>query len=354
VTEASTRDRPVDGAAMRWVASVPLGSVGLGVATASLLILLRVAWEAAFGDLDSFSAARFAPWNEAGAWTSLVIAVLTGFVVGAGIHVRRATLRDVEALAPLLDCSTQEHAGFTRSILHSDPRPTWLATLAGVLVGLLVITEREGSLPFLLSNQYSHHGYLWGLLANALLFAILGREAYETFKISRVFTRIEARIKTIDLLDLRPLVPFARRGLRSAFFWLAGSSIASLIFLGQGFQWATALVLAGTLTLGTLALLLPVRGVHRRIRAAKQAELTRVRDAIRGDRDLLLRQPGDAASPAAPRLPALLAYESRIAEVNTWPFDTPTLARFGLLMAVAVGSWLGGAVVERALGLFLD
>ena len=40
--------------------------------------------------------------------------------------------------------------------------------------------------------------------------------------------------------------------------------------------------------------------------------------------------------------------------MREWPFDVPTLLRFLVLALVAAGSWLGGAVVERLLGVFLD
>jgi hypothetical protein len=40
--------------------------------------------------------------------------------------------------------------------------------------------------------------------------------------------------------------------------------------------------------------------------------------------------------------------------VSTWPFDTGTLVRFGFIIAMATGSWLGGALVERLLGAALD
>jgi hypothetical protein len=39
--------------------------------------------------------------------------------------------------------------------------------------------------------------------------------------------------------------------------------------------------------------------------------------------------------------------------VREWPYDAPTLARFAFLVLLAVGSWLGGALVERVVNLFL-
>jgi len=143
--------------------------------------------------------------------------------------------------------------------------------------------------------------------------------------------------------------PFARRGLRNAFVWIGGSSIASIIFVNLGFSWMTGLVLAATLLLGTQAFLSPVRGLHRRIRAAKEAELQRVRAAIQQTRGSLL---DPSVRDAASRMPGLLAYEHRIESVQEWPLDAPQIARFSLMIAVGLGSWLGGAVVGHVVDLF--
>ncbi len=40
--------------------------------------------------------------------------------------------------------------------------------------------------------------------------------------------------------------------------------------------------------------------------------------------------------------------------MNTWPFDASTLLRFALYTSLGVGSWVGGALVERVLGAALD
>ena len=42
-----------------------------------------------------------------------------------------------------------------------------------------------------------------------------------------------------------------------------------------------------------------------------------------------------------------LAYEARIEAVREWPFDVPTLVRFAAFLLLPLGSWLGGALVER-------
>jgi hypothetical protein len=50
---------------------------------------------------------------------------------------------------------------------------------------------------------------------------------------------------------------------------------------------------------------------------------------------------------------AMLAYEARIESVREWPFDTSTLRRFGLFLLIPLVSWIGGALVERAVNAAL-
>jgi len=104
------------------------------------------------------------------------------------------------------------------------------------------------------------------------------------------------------------------------------------------------------ITTALAALLLPARGAHTRMAATRDEELARVRERIRAERDSNL---AGAGAPDA-RLANLLAYEQRIAHASTWPFDLSTYLRFGLYVSIGLGSWLGAALVERVVDLFLD
>jgi hypothetical protein len=128
--------------------------------------------------------------------------------------------------------------------------------------------------------------------------------------------------------------------------WIIGSGLGALVFLSEGIGAPILAIVLATVGVGIATLVLPMRGAHLRIRAEKRAELERTRTAIRGEREKLL---ADSARPA--RLADLLAYEARIERVREWPIDLPILLRFSGLLALAVGSWLGGAVVERVLAL---
>ena len=101
------------------------------------------------------------------------------------------------------------------------------------------------------------------------------------------------------------------------------------------------------------AFLLPVRGLRRQIQARKAEELSGLREKIRRNRELADGS-GTESAEAGAKLPGLLAYKHEIESVREWPFDTPTLVRFALFLLIPLGSWLGGAVVERVVDLVLE
>jgi hypothetical protein len=103
----------------------------------------------------------------------------------------------------------------------------------------------------------------------------------------------------------------------------------------------------------TAALLLPVRGVHLRIRTAKLDELDRVNRAIHGDAEALHRS-ALSKRETIPSLADLVAYRSLVDAAREWPFDASTFRRFGLYLMIPLGSWMGGALVERLIDGLLE
>jgi hypothetical protein len=60
------------------------------------------------------------------------------------------------------------------------------------------------------------------------------------------------------------------------------------------------------------------------------------------------------ALPEDARLGNLIQYQEFVKSIREWPFDVSIVTRSVLLILLGAGSWLGGAVVERLLGLALD
>jgi len=166
---------------------------------------------------------------------------------------------------------------------------------------------------------------------------------------ARTYFHIGRNLIEVDLLDVQSLSPFARRGLRSALMWVTFSIILSLFWLGEGVASPHNFhLLVALLTMATVAFVVPLVGVHHRILSAKRLELDRLRDEIRVERAAVVDRLSDENS-ANPRLANLIAYHQLIDRTREWPIDAANLLRFFMYLLIGLGSWLGGAVVERLL-----
>lgn len=162
-------------------------------------------------------------------------------------------------------------------------------------------------------------------------------------------SRLSDRFDNLDLLDLGPYQPLVRQGLINALLLIGGVSVMSLLGVDSRYgsvlivSWITSLVLAW------IGLMLPLRGIRRKIREAKDRELEWCRLALISERDRLKSGDGQSSD-----IVEVLAYRDMINDIRNWPFDNPTLVRFALYLLIPLGSWLGGAFVERGLDLILS
>ena len=300
------------------------------------------------------------PWwipDETLGWTltgsgrlSLVISMLTGYTIAVGRFLSVSYTRDLQRMQLLPPEPRPKRTD--REMLRipiANLRKSRFGGFIGLGLGLLFILWLHDLLDesFLENIQRFSDA---SLLAMALLlFWLLGRAAFMTLA-SFALPEFE-----IDLMNLRRLHGFGRIALRQALAWIVGASILSLVFLTpdftiEGVLLAFAPVFAASLAIAALALLLPVRGVQRRIRHAKAKELASVDAALSRVRSAALG--GDSIGQE--RLAGLLAYRSHVQGLAEWPFDTSMRLRFVLYLLIPLGSWLGGAFVERFVSAMID
>jgi hypothetical protein len=282
-------------------------------------------------------------WRDPFLWLDLLNGALFAYVPTALWILRRARLRDLRELRPVLRPGT-DPAALAASVLCVPPQ--WLAC-AGLACALLF-----GSFPVLdpafwpdarppLSDpimlffiaRMSVTGWLGGHALATELFATRG------------LARIGAEHVRVDLFELRPLSVFARAGQRSALAWVIVSSLISLFWLGPGAGSANAFVVSGILLAVSTAFFAVIYPVHRNIHATKRAAQEALELRIRARSEALLA--GGVAREAGPSLADLVAAHAFLERVREWPLGAPALARGALIVAIAVGSWLGGALVER-------
>jgi hypothetical protein len=322
------------GAEWRVAAAIFTGALGGLLAALAGSALLWAGSGALWRDGRPVPLARFCAF----------LALVTAYTAAAGYVARRGAGRD---LAALRSAAGTASAGWEARL--RDARGAWTTAVLGAVFGLgmgLVgaILGRGVSLPW-------RGLVVWSLILNVLLFAALGIFARWSVLEIGALRAIGRRVR-VPLLDRSALAPFVRSGLRGALLWLVGSSLATALLLDVNAPVLVLGVLAATIGLAVAALLLPSAGLHERLREQRASELARVRAHIERAR-IALDRPDAAARDEAARLPALLAWEQRVAAVSEWPFDATSLLRFALLLLVPLGSWLGGALVEHVVDRLL-
>jgi len=313
----------------------PLGPVSGGLLIAAAVFVAFLAWVRLTGAWGHDFGTQI--------WFEVLQAVLIGYAPAASVISLRGALRDLDDLREVIELSPLEFENERQALTRFRPLPLAVAAVIGVAVGIALLLY-PGAWLGGVRPELGDPIFTWALLRNVVMLGLYAWTVYFEVELARRFSRIGERLTRVDLLDLTPLRPFARRGLRSVLLWAVLSVLISLLFLAPWSSEPAGGFLALVLVLAVALLLLPARGVHRRILTAKQAKLARVREAMRvGGKGLL--ESAEATPPG--HLADLVAYEARIASIATWPFDLSTLVRFALYVALGLGSWLGAALVER-------
>jgi hypothetical protein len=286
-----------------------------------------------------------------------VYATTLGYVAMMSTYVARGTFSDLEALRPVLQGGEATHAELRKRLARFDRRRLRIGGLLGVAFYCLASELAGERWTHLLAGEWSLQPICiaaFGFLG----YGIVGRLAVYLIDSSRLYSRIGERRVMVDLLAFDPLLPLTRHGLRIVLLvtiWVAVSLVGTLFVYTSRPGGIIAMLpfFVCLLGLATAAFVLPIRGLRRHIRARKTEELVQLRDEIRRNRELVTKS-GTESADAGARLPGLLAYMNQVESVREWPFDAPTLTRFFLYVAIPLGSWVGGALVERLLGAALD
>ena len=121
--------------------------------------------------------------------------------------------------------------------------------------------------------------------------------------------------------------------------------IFSLFWIDDRASAANPVLFIGVLLMAAFAFIVPLIGVHDNIVQAKGSELDRLRSEIRVEREAATNKLSD--DDTSPRLANLIAYYQLIEQTREWPINAANLLRFLMYMLIGLGSWLGGAMVER-------
>lgn len=328
---------------LRLLDRARLAPVWTGLLVSAAWFGVFLVYSALFGDgLGRFDKLGGSTWPSEIIWSLLI-----GMPPVVTAYTLRGGARDLEDLTPALGAGPDE-LGRLRREIATVPR-AWVTGAGIVSMAFSFVANAfnpalwaDGQIP-----EGSDPVLIWLVVRNVLNAWMISRAVVLELLLARAFSRLGERLVAIDLLDRAPLAPFGRRGLRSVLLWMLLLALFAPLWVLDAAEPLLLVALLGVLSFALAAFLLPVGGAHRRIRAAKERELSRVRGALRDARERALAQPDD--DPRGGRVADLVAWEQRVAAAGEWPFGATTVLRFGLYLAIGMGSWIGAALVERVL-----
>jgi hypothetical protein len=269
----------------------------------------------------------------------LTITVLAAYTPASRHYLLRAAERNREALRRALG----PEAGGALDV-RTRWLPGWVAWLFVIVVPATALTiDRDPGLYF--RPGYWSVGSAWSWSLGLFSAWCLGRSVVATLGVSRDFSAIAAALPRVELLDRAWLVPFTSQALFMALLWLLVPAIWAVNLVDAPFLLVVPVISAICLGVGSVALWLPTQGLRRRLAEAKERESAAVHAALRGDEralagSLLARRRDP------PSVADLVAWAGYVRELSTSPFTQATRLRFLLYLALPLGSWLGGALVD--------
>lgn len=310
----------------RWI--VPRSRPWLPIAAAVLLLLACVGAAMLDGALDEFV--------NKGQWRGLAIApaVILYITIVAPI-VGRAEQRVLSAFRPLLSLTDDQFARFTDDAAYIKPATEMAVAMAGLAIGLAV--SLASATPITLSWCF-----LYLIITSPIMFALFAWVTYASLAGTRRVAALHRQPMQVNLFDTTPFEAVGRQSVLRALVFVGGITLSPLFQAAQPDSlrsplfWLSYLPQAAVPVLVFFLNMLPT---HRVLAEAKKQALKATRSRMFQEQqalhDRLAAGQGDAARVAEVTL--LLAYEQRLNDTQTWPYNTTMLRTifFSALVPIA-------------------
>ncbi len=286
------------------------------------------------------------------AWIALVLSLI--FTAGTAFTESGRHMWSRER-APLIAALTPSGAVAVEALNAGIPdrwRRQYLIMFGvGAVAGLAFNAFMILSSGFSLS-EYTRSIGLWFLVISPLLYGIGFRAGVDVARESGALKALVRGHLEVDLFHLDRLAVFGRIGLKAARSWMIMAAILLLFLINpnnpqQIFDasqlWLTIPVVGVSVLGGLFLLTSAVHPVHKKICAAKQAELSRIHAEMDRVRERALAGDAEAASALA----GLTDYEVWIDNRPEWPVSSGVTTRFSLYILLPLLPILGSYIFEK-------
>ncbi|MBV8798497.1 MAG: hypothetical protein JO208_01615 [Alphaproteobacteria bacterium] len=268
----------------------------------------------------------------ASTWPGIVLSILVTVALGMQRYVRNRDVAENLALQAVMpDCQEGERRIYDAAGMRRLKIASAVGALLGALPSVVLVPH-----ALILRAPAT---FAWFIVMDAFTAALFARGIVQSTRAAESWARLINQSLIIDLLRIDSLNVIGRYAARTALIWFSVAGAILLFFVGHNMNMLTFAVLLLAAVMGVWIFVRPMERVHRRIRAAKRAELEPIRQAIESAWE---RAPHDALEAA--KLQGLLALESRIEAVREWPFDQPTALRVAAYVLIPAVPWFGQAI----------
>lgn len=255
----------------------------------------------------------------------------------AGLHYLNSVARTaLQEFRPVIDCDEEE---FNNLEFQMTKLPKWVVlSINGVLAIVIIIAALSN--PSNLSPEFTSDSItMWMSLPYMVVgFSFFLIFLYQTIRRLGLINRVYSLVRDINIFKLQPLYSLSGLNVKTGFVWIVfiNLNIIQVLVLETGPKSSLPIMVFIEVVLVVLVFLLPVLGIHLRIRQEKEKLLNENGDQLRKiNRELHQRlDDRDLAGIGSYEkgISALISLRSEIENTPTWPWD-PTTFR-GFLSAV--------------------
>ncbi len=253
----------------------------------------------------------------------------------------------IDAVLPLAELDDQPSAALASESASMSPRQEMGAIAVGALGGAIIAGASVGpSLDWVT---------VYTLILTPAVLGLLSWTVYASVVSVRVTAGLLEQQLRVNLLDLSPFKIVGRSSLYLALAFVGGVTIA-LIFsapepavLGA---WEFWLVNGPMFMMPVVIFFWNMYPTHRIIASAKADELKELRRQMRSLSLRLLEgiEKAEGTPQVSAEMQALIAYEQRLEQVQTWPYDVTTLRSLVVSVLIPGVTVVAQVAVRRLVG----
>ncbi|HSR48001.1 MAG TPA: hypothetical protein VLL77_08430 [Anaerolineales bacterium] len=280
-------------------------------------------------------------------WSSFTAPTVIAYILVITPIMARGDVQLIDSFRPIVQLEDHQLAQILRQARSVPTRLEVGAIIAGLILGAVYIGG-----PVSPGESWHIHIWRWTTIA---MFGMLAWAALVSVFSTRILSVLLRQPLEVNPLDTRAFDAVGRSSLILALVFVGGT-VLGILLSGFSFEsladarfWVTFLPMS-FIPIGIF--FLSTASTHRVMAAARNGELARVRRQLHSAGITLLHRLDEGSPPgdATAQVTALLAYEQRLRDASTWPYNTAILRTLVVSVLIPLGTVLIRPLLERIFG----